>query len=700
MIEQCEPRVLLSTYTVNTISDASKAGTKLVSLRQAVASANSHPGPDTIQFSTGIFAAGALHRILLTKGEIVFTDKTGATTINGPGAAVLAVDGQKASRIFNIQAGVTVSISGVWVTNGFAPGGGFGGGIFNAGMLTLRSSTISNNAVDGSTAPYPGSQDGSGRGGGIYSTGTLNLQNSNVSSNTAAGRGIFYGGNFQLIAGGGGIYSEGSLTISSSVISHNIARGEVIEVAAGGGGIFSTGPMSITSTVIATNTAIGGPAGVSGGAGLGGGVFSDANVPVSIVSSQISGNVAQGGPDAYQYYGNGSGGGIWALDPVTISSSTVSGNVAAGGLGARGGGLYGGDLIIDQSTISDNTATTKLATLSGGQPGVAGGGGIYSPSSLTVTRSTITGNAAIGARGIDATTAPIPAGPGGKATGGGIDYGLSASVIDSTIVNNRAVGGAGGNGVRLPFLIESPGNGGNAQGGGISEADSPQHLLHLFDSTVFGNTAVGGAGGTNLPPLPSGKAGTATGGGIAANHNALLQNTIISGNTAGAAFSDILGAVLNSSAFNLVGVGGGLANGVNGNKVGITNPGLQPLGNYGGPTQTMLPAAGSPAINAGSNALIPPGILVDQRGMPRVFGTSVDIGADEYVSLNLSGAVYNDINGDGVRQPREPGLANWKVYIDLNNSNAFVAGDPFAITNTAGNYRFTYLPTSTQSLTV
>jgi len=124
------------------------------------------------------------------------------------------------------------------------------------------------------------------------------------------------------------------------------------------------------------------------------------------------------------------------------------------------------------------------------------------------------------------------------------------------------------------------------------------------------------------------------------------------------------------------------------------------LGNYGGPTQTMLPAAASPAINAGSNALVPAGLLVDQRGMPRIFGTSVDIGADEYVVLSLSGAVYNDKNGDGIRQSGDPGLANWKVYIDLNNSNAYAAGDPSAITNAAGNYKFTYVPTSTQSLTV
>jgi CSLREA domain-containing protein len=63
---------------------------------------------------------------------------------------------------------------------------------------------------------------------------------------------------------------------------------------------------------------------------------------------------------------------------------------------------------------------------------------------------------------------------------------------------------------------------------------------------------------------------------------------------------------------------------------------LAPLGNYGGPTQTMALLPGSPAINAGDNAAIsnppfagPP--FTDQRGtgFNRIVGSSVDIGAFE-----------------------------------------------------------------------
>lgn len=78
------------TFTVTNTSDAG-AG----SLRQAVAGANSNAGPDTI-----VFAPGVVGKITLTTGQITIT---GSLTITGPGAKLLTISGNNASRVFNID---------------------------------------------------------------------------------------------------------------------------------------------------------------------------------------------------------------------------------------------------------------------------------------------------------------------------------------------------------------------------------------------------------------------------------------------------------------------------------------------------------------------------------------------------------------------------------------------------------------------
>jgi hypothetical protein len=58
----------------------------------------------------------------------------------------------------------------------------------------------------------------------------------------------------------------------------------------------------------------------------------------------------------------------------------------------------------------------------------------------------------------------------------------------------------------------------------------------------------------------------------------------------------------------------------------MTNtPNLAPLGNYGGPTMTMPPLPGSPAIGAGSVAANT--FATDQRGYPRTQNGRLDLGA-------------------------------------------------------------------------
>ncbi len=69
---------------------------------------------------------------------------------------------------------------------------------------------------------------------------------------------------------------------------------------------------------------------------------------------------------------------------------------------------------------------------------------------------------------------------------------------------------------------------------------------------------------------------------------------------------------------------------------GVINasPNLAPLANNGGPTQTMSLLPGSPAFNAGNNAVVLTSDITDQRGagFARINGGTVDIGAFEVLN--------------------------------------------------------------------
>ncbi len=144
----------------------------------------------------------------------------------------------------------------------------------------------------------------------------------------------------------------------------------------------------------------------------------------------------------------------------------------------------------------------------------------------------------------------------------------------------------------------------------------------LTNVTISGNTttAVGGNGAIWHRPF----------GGT---HVTVLRNTIVSGNLVGGVANDIEGTLDAGSSFNLIGVGGGLANGVNGNQIGINDPLLASLSDYGGGTLTRALLPGSPAIDAGSNGLA---TNADQRGVARPQQGTVDVGAFESQGFVLS----------------------------------------------------------------
>lgn len=52
----------------------------------------------------------------------------------------------------------------------------------------------------------------------------------------------------------------------------------------------------------------------------------------------------------------------------------------------------------------------------------------------------------------------------------------------------------------------------------------------------------------------------------------------------------------------------------------------------------------------------------------------------------VAGMVFNDLNGDGVRQPAEPGIAGRKVWADRNKDGVVNVGDKVAYTTSSGTY--------------
>ncbi len=222
-----------ATITVTNTND-SGAG----SLRQALADAYNG---DTIDF-------GVTGTITLTTGELL-VDKN--VTISGPGAAILAVDANHASRAFHVSRWITATIAGLSITNGTAEGDG-GGGIHND-HATLA---IDNCMVSGNHAAW---------GGGVHNDGsnssaTLTVTNSTFSGNSVAAP---YG-----VGSGGGIYNDGfdgsaTLTVTNSTFSGNSAG--IVGAYGIGGGICNDGPFGSATLTLSNSTFSGNWAGYVGG---------------------------------------------------------------------------------------------------------------------------------------------------------------------------------------------------------------------------------------------------------------------------------------------------------------------------------------------------------------------------------------------------------------------------------------------------
>ena len=639
-LETLEDRCVPTTFTVTVGTDSPTgmgSGTS-GDLRYCIGQANlsTDPDGDTIVFDPSVSS------VSLTEGTLRISDPNSLSIEGLPDSTTIS--GNDTFGIFQVNSGSTVSFDHLLITGGKAGGLG-GGGILNGGTLTLDSCSVDNNTASSALG-----------GGGISNVfgSTLTLTNCTLDGNTAgiqtAGGGIwsdgtltldgcFLTGNTSNLSGGGIYVDGGTVTLSYCTLVNNTTTG------GNGGGIDNI----LGATVALTGCTLDSNAARQGG---GGGIINGGTLTLDNCS--LDGNTANSGAGIDSFKGsltmtdctldnnvaNGGGGGLvnggtGMLDGCTIDSNSSVDNSIFGGFG--GGISNGGTLTVSNSAIDNNVA------------GI--GGGISNGGTLTMSNCTVDGNTGSGIdNGLGATLTLIgctldgnvvganPAQLANHSGGAILNHNNKVTLIDCTLTNNSADssingGGEGGgiwNGGTLMMsgctlannsahFSGTGGSGFGGEGGGILNSVGSSTLI-MSNCTLVNNSAstsgdgtFGGEGGgiDNL--------GTATviyctidnnsatvsgvgsmgglGGGLRNGSTLTVVDTIVAGNSA-SSDPDISGSFTDAG-HNLLGTAlQGTANGPG--DVFSDDPGLAPLDDYGGPTQTQALLPDSLALGAGA----------------------------------------------------------------------------------------------------
>lgn len=636
--------VAVPTIVVNNPTDTTITGE--TSLREAIAYAYEHDKTGAaIAFDQSVF--GTAQTITLSQGVL---DIQSNLTIEEPPAG-LTISGNGSSSVFKIEPGVTASITGLTITGGKAAEGA---GIYNQGTLTLSNSTVTGNTA-------------SGVGGGLYElTASVYLNNDTFAGNSAYDGGALYlnsqkgspyssanlvdctiSGNSASKTnglGGASVNDYSSITLNDTIIAKQLSGGDL-----GGKNIEISGPSannligdgSIFYSPILKNGVNGNIVGGSGTSAIdpkltplgdyGGPTQTMALLPGS---PAIGAGAASGLSTDQRGFARGSSVDIGAFQTQSATTLVVSNagdsGAALGQYDLRGAVNVAGTMATATTVTFDPTVfgTPQTITLANGPLVMSNAGG--SPFQIiygTYPALTVSGNNASQVftidRGVNASITALTITGGLARFGGGVDNAGTLSLNNDTLSGNSATSG----------------------GGGVGNLGT----LSLSNVTLSGNTANLGGGLDNLTSASatlvgvtvSGNSGS-FGGGIYNSGSLSLTDTIVAKQVGGADIDNHQGTL--SGTYNLIGDGTGqtaLVNGTSGNIVGSSaspiDPLLAPLGNYGGPTQTMALLPGSPAIGAGIQANYPgttTPITTDQRGLSR--STTIDIGAVQEQGYTLS----------------------------------------------------------------
>lgn len=469
------PPLFAATFTVTT-TNISGPG----SLPAVIAQANATPGSHVIRFGvTNVITLG-LQLPAITNSVAIIGQADFPTIISGGGTLPL----------FSFGAGTTNTLSRLVLVDGSTTDNG--AAINNAGVLNLSSCVLSNNRAS------------VGFGGAVYNTGMMLVGNSIFRSN--------------LATNGGALYSSGSVTISDGMLIQNEAgnggalfnSGVMVIQRVGvssnkatlgfGGGIFSSGNLTGLDSTLQGNHAYGqggypgwvnASGGGGGGAGLGGGVYLEAGF-TALTNCTIAGNTATGGQ-----------GGVGLADPGGIHGNGGGNNPGRVTQIPRISAGFGGGGYAQVYSIPGQTFDLR------GGFGGGGGGGMWMQGG---TGGWGGGN---GGTGTSGATAVYAAGGGGAGLGAGsFVNGGSVTLVNCTITQNSATGGAGG---QTPASTGTFGGAGSGIGGGVFNwngtvnlwntviannitADSSPDLIGIFSSSGF-NLIGNNQGATNLSIL-------------------------------------------------------------------------------------------------------------------------------------------------------------------------------------------------------
>jgi len=574
-----EDRAVPATFTVTNTLDGPVAnpGDLPGSLRQAIFDANALAGADDIVFDASFNVA---QTIKLTAFTLVPTE---AVKITGPGQNLLTIDGDKATNIFFTNLTVL-------------------------GTVTITDMTLTNAALTGNNV-------GAGIGTALTDLVLTNVTLKNMTSE-AGGTGIFL--------------DDGSVTATNCTFDNILSAPGVGNFNVGAAvSVLGTANATFTNCVFTNNKSIAAPT----AAGFAGAVSSQSSGNVLLDGCTVTGNSCNANGGAFVLFGTGK---------FTVQNSTIANNSAtsAGGLMAIGNGAIGGQVNFINCNVSNNS--------SGNAGGVVAAFG--DDAAINLTGSTFSQNSAPGGGvvltfanytgNITFTNSTFSKNTAGNLGGGVLhvqgNYGGTITIDGSTLAGSVATGQSGGAIYLAPAAGFSPplnitnstfqGNSTTVNGGAIRVLNNYTGAAVIRNSTFAGNLATGTGGALSFT---TGAGGTVT-----------VESTIVATNKAGGSATAATADIANTTAAamtvtnSLIGVVPAIVpfNDSSTNKKGTTttplDPLLLPLGNYGGLTPTMIPQAGSPAINNGSN---PAALANDQRGagFPRSFGGGVDIGAVE-----------------------------------------------------------------------